>query len=854
MSLPFALRLAAREGRATVRRLGAYTVAIAVGIAALVAINSFRAQLLQSVEDESRTLLGADLRISSGRPLPDSVQAVLDSTTAAGVPLATVTSTVSVALSSAGLTRLVQVRGVEGPYPFYGAIETNPAGLWGALGDSHDALVDPALLLAVEARVGDTLRIGLSAFRIAGTLTKGPVELGPQSLIAPRVYIARQWLGEAGLIQFGSLVTYEAFLRIEDAEELQGFGDRYHSFFERQQVNETTAEEQSEQIGEGLEWMTRFLGLVGLTALLLGGLGVASSVNVFVKQKRRTIATLRCLGATPRTAFLAYLLQAALLGLIGSLAGVLLGLIVQALLPAVLGPLLPVSVRFRVDVPQILGGLLIGVWVATVFALLPLLEVRSVSPLQALRQDVEPEPARRDPLQWLVALAVIGSVALLAVMQAPMIRIGLLYTGALLVGLGALRSVAGLLMKATRRWFPHRASFVVRQGVGSLFRPANQTAAVIVALGFGVYLIAANWTVQRNLLDTIQPRAAGDQPNLVAFDIQPDQTGPLGRVFAAAGLEPPELVPIVPARIVSLRGRDADAILNSTEAREIEPWALRREHRNTFRARLTGTEELIEGEWWDESQAPPLPADTGASRPVRVSVEEDIAKALDIRLGDAITWDIQGIRLESRVTSFRRVDWARLETNFFFVFEPGRIGDVPATYVTLARVPDPDRRAALQRDIARALPNVSTIDVAVVQETITRVIRRVAWAIRFIAVFVLVGGIVVLAGAIAAGRFQRARESALLRTLGATSRQASRILLTEYAALGSLAGLTGVALGSTAAWAMTRWVFEVPFRLPFLALATLWLGVAGLATLIGTLSSRGMLRRPPLAALREAGE
>lgn len=845
MKTPFAFRLAAREARATVRRLGAYTVAIAVGIAALVAINSFRAELLRSVEDESRTLLGADLRISSGRAFPDSVRAVIDSAGAAGVPVASVTSTVSVALAPSGRTRLVQVRGLEGAYPFYGTIETDPAGLWSTIAGSRDALVDPALLLAVDAQVGDSLRIGQVAFRVAGTLTQGPVEIGPQSLIAPRVYVDRPMLDEAGLIQFGSLVTYRAFLRIPDAADLQRFGDRYRSFFERQQVSATTAEEQSEEIGEGLEWMTRFLGLVGLTALLLGGLGVASSVNVFVKQKRRTIATLRCLGATPRTAFVAYLHQAGVLGVVGSVAGVLLGLAVQALLPAVLGPMLPVEVRFRVDVPQVLAGLVIGVWVATVFALLPLLEVRSVSPLQALRHDVEPEPVGRDPLRWLVGTAIVASVAVLAVMQAPMARIGFAYTGALLVGLAVLRGVAALLMKAMRRWFPHRASFVVRQGVGSLFRPANQTAAVIVALGFGVYLIAANWTVQRNLLDTIEPSTTGDQPNLVAFDIQSDQTDSLAAVFTAAGVRAPDLVPIIPARIARLRGMAANEILNSPVAREIEPWALRREHRNTFRAELTGTEELIDGEWWGVAAAGGV---------ARVSVEEDIARALDLRVGDEITWDFQGVLRESRVASIRRVDWAQFETNFFFVFEPGSIDDAPTTWVTLAHVPDPGLRAALQRDIATALPNVSTIDVAIVQETITRIIRRVATAVRFMAVFALVGGIVVLAGAVAAGRYQRARESALLRTLGATRGQASRILLTEYAALGTLAGVTGVTLGTIAAWAMARWVFEVPFRLPFIALAALWLGVAGLAMLIGTVSSRGLLGRPPLAALREAAE
>jgi putative ABC transport system permease protein len=840
--IPFALSLALREGRSSARRLGVYMGAITLGVAALVAINSFRANVAASVAAESKTLLGADLRISSGSPFPDSIRALVDSLAAAGRDVAPVTGTISVVLAPGGATRLVQLRAVSGGYPWYGTFTTEPAGLWGTLEQDRRALLEPELMTALGVRVGDTIRIGESGFRVAAAITGLPPDISFRSAFAPRVFIGLRWLDDTGLLRLGSLVRYQVFVRMPEPGAADDFVDDHRAFLRRQSVGFDTAAEQADDLAFALDTLGRFLGLVGLAALLLGGLGVASAVHVFVKDRRPTIAVLRCLGATQRTAFIAYLLQAALLGFAGAAIGALIGIAIQPVMPRVLADLIPVDVGFRVHWPSVFTGLAIGVWVASIFALLPLLAIRGITPLQALRQEVEPV-RRRDLARALAWAALAASIIALAIAQAGRIDTGLAFAGGLAVTLLLLAGCALLLIRATRRFFPARASFVVRQGIASLFRPHNQTAAVTVALGFGVFLVVTLWVVQHNVLRRFELDAAGRTPNLVAFDIQSDQRAAVIEAFEALGLDVPELVPIVPARIAAIEGRPVAELRADTASRR-EPWALRREYRNTYRAALSGSEELVSGEWWDAARpAGALP---------RISIEEDLARDLDVGIGDRVTWDVQGVHIDTRIASMRRVDWARFETNFFVVFEPGVLEDAPQSFVTLAEVPGDDARAALQRDVVRRHPNISFVDLALVRRTIERVVGRVTIAVRFMGLFSVACGILVLAGAIAASRFQRLRESVLLRTLGATRRQIRRILLTEYLALGALAAVAGATLAAAAAWALMRFLFDMAFHLPAAALLAACAAAILIAVAVGFANSREALRGTPLAVLREA--
>ncbi|HEX6135217.1 MAG TPA: FtsX-like permease family protein [Longimicrobiales bacterium] len=857
MRAPFWLAFALREMRASARHLAVYMGAITLGVAALVSINSFRAQVVASVDAESKELLGADLRINANRPFPDSVTSVLDSAAAAGVPVSHVTTTLSVALTRRGTVRLTQVRGVDGGYPFYGEMVTDPPGMWGRLRAGRTALVERSLLELLDVSIGDSIRLGEVWFEIAGALTQLPPEMSFRNAMGPRVFIDAGMLAEAGLIRFGSLARYEAYLRIPDPAELETFVDRNHDMLRRAGIGFDTAAEQAESLARALDSLGRFLGLVGLSALLLGGLGVASAVGVFVKERRRTVAVLRCLGATQRTAFGAYLLQATLIGTAGALAGAVIGIALQALLPALLGAALPIDVPFAIRWSVVAIGIGVGALVAATFALLPLLAVRGITPLRALRHDVEDPVARIDAWQVAAFALIVLSVVAVAVWQAPVWPAGIAYAAALFVGLAILWLCARVLMLFTRRTARGGArrahhgggalrgrSFAVRQGIANLYRPRNQTAAVTMALGFGVFLIATLWVVQRNLLSWMDTDASGPQPNLVFFDIQRDQIEPLRSLLEARADAPPEIVPMVPARIARLNGRTVDELLEESP-RRVEPWAVRREYRHTYRDTMTAGETLVAGEWFDRAP-PPEPG------VARVSIEQDVARNLDAQLGDRITWDVTGARVESVITSIRAVDWARFETNFFFVFEPGVLDAAPQSAVSLVAVAADTARAALQRAAVEQFPNVSVVDIATVQRTIARIVSRVTSAIRFMAGFSVAAGALVLFGAVAASRYQRVRESALLRALGATRAQVRRILLVEYAMLGALAGLIGVTLAAIAGWLLVRFIFELRFTLPAASLALILVGSAASAAVLGMLNSREALRSTPLTALRDA--
>ena len=846
MSLLFALRHARREGRSSLRRIGLYMGAITFGVGALVAINSFRGNIITAIRSESRSLLGADLEIHSRRSFPDAIQTILDSAAAGGVPVSYVTTMPSMVRSpKTELSRLVQLRALEGGFPYYGEIATDPVEAWNRLSTGRFAVVDPAVIAQLDIEVGDTVQLGEVVFTIAGVITSSPGEVSFQSAIGPRVYIPAAYLDETGLIQFGSLVRYQAYMQIEDNQTLQDFLNRHNQLFEDNRVGYDTVAEQVDNLTDAFENMTRFLGLVGLAALLLGGVGVASAIHVFIKEKLNTVAVLRCLGATQRTVFTAYLLQAAALGFLGAAAGVVLGLAVQTTLPRVLGDFLPLDVSVSVDWLAVGAGLVIGVWVATVFALLPLLSIRDIPPLRALRRELEETPSRATRSRVLAGGALLASVVAISLWQAPMPAMGLVFAGAIVGTVLLLWLTAQLLMRVTRRHFPRRASYVVRQGIANLFRPQNQTAAVIIALGFGTFLIATIYLVQRNLLEPFAIDTRAGAPNLFLFDIQEDQRDGVARLLRQHGAPPIRLTPLIPARISTINGRSVEEILSDTAGPFIPRWALRREYRHTYRDTMVGTEELVAGEWWNTTPGPGLPG---------VSVEEGLAEELHVGLGDRITWDVQGIPVEVEISSIRRVNWARFELNFFFVFEPRALESAPPTIIAFTRIDELQQRADFQRDLVREFPNVSVADLALLQKALEGIIDKVTMGIRFMALFSIGSGIIVLLGAIATSRFHRVREGVLLKTLGASKRQIGQILFTEYFALGSLAGLTGILLAGIAGWGLVRFLFELSFHFPTAHFAALWLGVVVLTTGIGLANGRDALKKPPLAVIRELAE
>ena len=884
-----------RESRFARRRLFLFLSAISLGVAALVAVQGFATNLQRGVREEARALLGADLRLSSRQPFGPRTETLLDSLRGGGVAVSRMTSFASMALlPRTGFTRLVQVRAPEPGYPFYGTIETSPAGVWNQLARGRSAIVDPALLTALRARIGDSISIGEARFVIVGTLTKVPGDTEIASTFAPRIYLPAAALGETALLGFGSRVDYEAFLRVPARTPLTPLIEGHERMFRAERVRTETADEQQADLERALGRLTDFLGLVGAFALLLGGIGVASAMGAYMALKSDVVAVLRCIGATSREVLAIYLIQAAGMGLAGALVGVAIGSAVQWVLPHLLEGLLPVEVAIRTDWLALTTGTAVGVWTALAFAALPLLAVRRVSPLGALRRRVQAvEAPERDHLRFVVwGLLAVTTVVMLS-LQVGSAMLGAQLAAGVGAALAGLWGSAWLFMRGARLYPRHRLAYPVRQGLANLFRPGNQTRTVAVALGFGVFLLATLLLVQHNLLRPLRTENSSTRANLLLWDVQADQAEGVGSLLGTRGFPVLQRAPIVPMRISSLngeevrpwgedemegdtltgageRGREGDRDRGDEDGRPAR-WALRREYRSTYRDTLVHSEEMLAAGRCREGSGRGIVVDRspeglpggplfarecaglggapGEAYPV--SLEADLAGDLRVAIGDRITWDVQGVRIPTVITALRRVDWGRFEPNFFAVFPSSALTGAPQTWVMLTRVDSADDRAVLQREIVERYPNVSALDLTQVQRALEEVIARVSLVIRFLAGFSVATGLIVLLGAVSTSRIQRIRESVLLKTLGASRRQVAAILFTEYLLLSLLAVLTGLALALVAGWALSRWFFELEFEAAPLALALLGGAVTLLAVTVALWASREVFRHTPLEALRE---
>ncbi|MFN2565557.1 MAG: ABC transporter permease [Gemmatimonadaceae bacterium] len=851
------LELAWRESRTARRRLALYMSSISLGAATLVAIDSFAANMTASVREQARALLGGDISLTSREPLPAAVERLVDSIATSGIPVTEVTGFASMALiPRSGLTRLASVRAVGEGYPFYGEITTDPAGRWSTLQHGRHAIVDPSLLVSLDARLGDTLALGTARFVIVAAIKDVPGEPGIAASIGPRVYIPDRYLAETGLLVFGSRAEYETLFRLPAELPAPRFVARFNKRLTGDRIRLRTVAENEFNLTESIEQLRDFLGIVGLIALLLGGIGVASGVHAFVTRKIDTVAVLRCLGATSRQILAIYVLQAAAMGLVGAVVGAALGIAVQFALPAVASEFLPVDVQVRLTPTAIILGLAVGVWVSLIFALRPLVGLRRVSPLQALRRESDGDAlrrARRDPARLLVGATIVATVIAIAVSRAGTVRDGLWFSAGVGAAVGVLWVSAAIVTWQARRAVRARWPFVLRQGIASLYRPGNQTRAVALALGFGVFLMSSLYQVQVNLLRQFGGRLAASRANVVFFDIQDDQQPGVDSLVRAQGHTVVQAAPIVPMRIAQINGRSVAELLADTGVgRRRAGWALRREYRSTYRDTLVSSERLVAGQWFSNRSANEGGANGDADVVHEASFEEEVARELRLSVGDTVIWNVQGVTVRTRVASLREVNWARFEPNFFVVTNSAALAGAPKQFVILARVPTSAGVARLQRDVVRSYPNVSSLDLTAVQRTVANVIGKVTTAVRFMALLSLALAVPVLFSAVAATRRDRLREGVLLKTLGATRRQVGRIMLAEYAVLGILGSITGVVLSLAAAWALVRFVFEVPSFVPAVVPAVaVALSMTGLAVAIGVLTGREVFAQTPITALRE---
>lgn len=837
--------MAWRDSRRSRQRLLLFMSAIVLGIAALVGLNSFGDNLARSIDAQARELLGADLVLSYAKVIPKPTESFLKTI---GKSRTYEVSFASMTLfPRTGGIRLAQVKGLDGPFPYYGEWEVQPRSAieqfrQASGSNGRVALVDDALLIQFGAKPGDSVRLGTQSYYIAGRVLKTPGQSAVATSVAPTVFVSAQSLANTGLLARGSRVQYKYYYQFLPGQDVAKFVKANEARFDKAGINQDTVESRKQQTGRAFADLTKFLNLVAFVALLLGCVGVASAVHLYVKEKVASVAVLRTLGASGRQAFLIFLIQTALMGLIGAIIGAVAGSLVQVLLPRVFAGFLPVTVETTISWSAVAQGVGVGLLVAVLFALLPLLMIRNVSPLRTLRASYEGDTSGRDPFRFGVYALIVLFIAAFSYWQTRDWKVALGFTGGLLAAFGILTGLGLLLINAVRRFFPKSWSFVWRQSLASLYRPNNQTVILITSIGLGAFLIATLTLTQNLLLDRVafsgDGSSGGRRPNMVLFDIQNEQRAGVRQLVDQYKLPVVQEVPVVTMRLAAINGRTTEAIQADTSAK-IPEWALTREYRVTYRDTLIDSEKLATGKIMSNANGTP-----------QISVEKGYLDRMKLKLGDTLTFNVQGAMIPTIVGGTREVDWNRVQSNFLVVFPNGVLEQAPQFAVLMTRIGDTQQSAAFQRDLVSRFPNVSAIDLGLILRTVDDILDKVSFVIRFMALFSILTGLLVLASSVIISRYQRMQESVLLRTLGASRRQILRIQAIEYLMLGLLAALSGIVMALGATWALAYFVFETPFT------PNLWplLAVAGVVTvltlLIGLLNSRAVLVRPPLEVLR----
>ena len=872
--MKFVLLMALREIRASWRRLLFFFVCVAIGVGAIVALRSMIQTVRNGLVRESRALIAADVAIGTNRAWPADVRADIEKRLATA-PVIARQETVELATmvrppdgKGAPVARMVELRGVESGFPFYGKVlMLDGTGFTHALLENRGALVRPELLAQLGLAVGDPLIVGGVPFTIRGVISDEPGRRVGAFSFGSRVLVDLDDLRKTGLLSFGSRANYQILLKMNEPGVEPLVRDIRRDFRARF-VNARSFRSTEDQIGDDLQRAENYLSLVGFVILVLGGIGVWSVTRVFVRQKIRSVAILKCVGATTRQVLGAYVLQVVFLGLIGSAVGVALAGVALEAIPANIGAALGAS-RYSLTGSAVWQGVSVGLLVSLLFSLVPLLEVRRVKPLLLLRggnttagtgPSMHPAwwtmagvRARLASLDWAqIAAAVLVSIALVAVAgwQAASLKVGAIvcagFAGiALVLHIVSTGVVRGVRPLARLRYFP------MRHAVLSLARPGNQTRVILLAVGIGSFFVIGVRSLQSNLLQQFSLELSSGGADMFLIEILPPQVEPV-RAFLdahkAPGADAPRLLPVLRARVTGVRGRNTTLESFDDVRRQ---GSLAREYTITYRDHLEANEKVIDGAFWKASP-PAGDGPAGEAAPPEVSIEKSIHDRFHIDVGDTVRFDVVGRVLEARVTSVREVQWEDARSGgFMFVFRPGPFARAPQTWVGILKAPqDAGERGRFQRDLVARFPNVSAIDLREVLMTVKAAVDNVTLAISIVGGIALLSGVLILAGAVAMTKFQRVYEAAILRTLGASTRMLGTMLALEYGVLGLLAGGVGGAGAIALTWAVSRHVLDIPWHpSPGLAAAGALITTA-LVGIVGVTSSYDVLRKKPLGALR----
>jgi putative ABC transport system permease protein len=842
----FLVRMVLRELRASWRRLLFFFLCIAIGVAAIVALRSIIQSVRGALAVEARSLIAADMLVTSNFPWTNLVDAAIKRERATG-RISARSETVEVATMVRPVrddvtprARMVELRAVQEGFPLYGEMTLREGAYSHNLLRNRGVVVRPELLTLLDIELGDALLIGTVNFEVRGIIATEPgADLGMFSL-GPRVLIDFADLPATGLLGFGSRASYEMLLAVPDAE-LDAVTEQLSDEFANEFVRVRSYRRSEDRMAENLGRAEDYLSLVGLVVLILGGIGVSSVTGMFVQQKVRSIAILKCVGATSGRVLAVYMSQVLVLGLAGSLLGVALAAGVVASVPSFVPDIATsFQIEYGLTVGAMVQGIAIGVLVSILFSVVPLLGVRHVKPSLLLRQDV-PLTSGIDWVKWCITGAVTFVLVAVAAWQAGSLEVGLILSAGFVATTYVLHLAGVALIRAIQP-LRHSRSFALRQAVVRIARPGNQTRVILLAVGLGVFFLLGVRSLQTNLLADFDIQMGQGSPDMFLMDIQADQ-----RESVVAFLDrengvsaPPVMIPVLRARVVAVEGRNVS--LENYEAVRGRG-RVSREYTVTYRAALEANETLLAGAWWPDA---PLEGEP------EVSIEDSIRNRLDLAIGDRIGFDVLGEVVTARVASVREVDFRDFRAGgFVFVFRPGSFANIPHGFIATLRGPEAaDARARTQAELVGQFPNLSVIDLREVLNTIQALVSNVTLAVTVVGGLVLFSGILILVGAVSMTKFRRVYEAAIFKTLGANSRLIATMLLLEYGVLGAIAGTVGSLGAIVLSWAVASYALDMAWEpAPGLIVVGVVVTSALVAT-VGLVASLDVLWHRPLETLR----
>jgi putative ABC transport system permease protein len=836
----FIFNLTRREIRSSWRRLLFFFLCIALGVGSVVALRSLIQNLTRAVGTDARALMTADVEVSSTNDFtPTEISKIESAVTASGIAdgrnEAITTSSMARAADPANPNvKLVELKGIEPPFPLVGRFELEDRTPFDfSLLVNNGTVVAKILLEDLNVAIGDRIRMGEGEFQIRGVFDQEPGGTSGFRLGA-RVFIEKKAFDDAGFTRNARVRRRILYRTTDNPTELVR---QLRETLKGTTVTVGSYRETQENLGEQFARTENYLSLTGLLILVLGGIGVWNVARAFVEQKRKSVAVLKCLGASGGRIITVYLLQILTLGFLGSLFGVVLAQLALMFVRWRFVDALPENMTYAVNFSTVIQGITLGVLISMLFSALPLLQVRNIRPKLLLRDENNDALRRLDFTKWLFGAASLLGLLGLAVWQAGSVRVGAFFLGGL-AATSAVLYVAAIVLTRLLRRLRNFGPFAIGQAVNSLYRPGNQTRIILLAVGLGAFVVLAVQSLQTNLVREFDFTRNQRLPSLFFIDIQKSQIDNLAALIESRIGEKAETIPTVRARISHVNGEPFD--FGQREIRQ-QQGQIGREFAVTYRADMDDNESVVGGVWWGP-ELTEIP---------EVSVEEEMATRLNVSPGDSMTFDISGRKITARIANVRKLDLRNTRTAFVFVFQPGVLEKAPQTFAaTVLKRVGATERQRLQREVLDAHPNVQIFDVADIVAAVQKLVSNFVLAISFVGSFVILSGMLILIGSIALTKSQRIYENAIMKTLGAKRVTLTAILFAEYGLLGLLSGIIGAGFAVLLSFAVSRYMLEIDWEFdPRLTVIGV-LATTAIVMIVGTAASFDVLFRKPLSTLR----